>query len=160
MAQGLQPGPYEGQSGDLALLPYTSGTTGLPKGCMHTHRSLMHNAIGSGLWRHSSPESVVLGVVLGVVPLLHITGMLYGALTPVLNGATVILMPRWDRELAGTLISQHQVTHWTCIPTMIMDLFGSPNYKRFAPAQPELPQRWRRGHARGGGPAPQNREVG
>jgi fatty-acyl-CoA synthase len=127
MAQGLLPAHYEGQNSDLALLPYTSGTTGLPKGCMHTHRSLMHNAIGSGLWGHSSPESVVLGVV----PLFHITGMLYGALTPVLNGATVVLMPRWDRELAGTLISQHQVTHWTCIPTMIMDLFGSPNYKRF-----------------------------
>ena len=40
-------------------------------------------------------------------------------------------MPRWDRELAGRLISQHRVTHWTCIPTMVIDLFGSPNYKSF-----------------------------
>jgi fatty-acyl-CoA synthase len=46
-------------------------------------------------------------------------------------GATVVLMPRWDRELAGRLISRHRITHWTCIPTMIIDLFGSPNYKRF-----------------------------
>jgi len=127
LALRLQPTPYAGKSTDMALLPYTSGTTGLPKGCMHTHRSLMHNAIGGGLWGHSSAESVVLGVV----PLFHITGMLYGALSPILHGATVVLMPRWDRELAGTLISKHQVTHWTCIPTMIMDLFGSPNYKSF-----------------------------
>jgi fatty-acyl-CoA synthase len=47
------------------------------------------------------------------------------------NGATVVVMPRWDRELAGRLISRHRVSHWTCIPTMIIDLFGSPNYKRF-----------------------------
>jgi fatty-acyl-CoA synthase len=40
-------------------------------------------------------------------------------------------MPRWDRELAGRLISQQRVTHWTCIPTMIIDLFASPNYRSF-----------------------------
>jgi fatty-acyl-CoA synthase len=127
VAQGLQPQPYTGRITDLALLPYTSGTTGLPKGCMHTHRSLMHNAMGSAMWGHVTPESVTLGVV----PLFHITGMLYGALTPIYTAGTVVLMPRWDRELAGQLISRYKVTHWTCIPTMIMDLFGSPNYKHF-----------------------------
>ena len=40
-------------------------------------------------------------------------------------------MPRWDRELAGRLISRHRVTHWTGIPTMVIDLFASPNYKSF-----------------------------
>ncbi len=127
VAQQCPPRPYTGQISDLALLPYTSGTTGLPKGCMHTHRSLMHNAIGVALWGHAGAESVVLGVV----PLFHITGMLYGAISPMYTGATVVLMPRWDRELAGQLISRHRVTHWTCIPTMIMDLFGSPHYKDF-----------------------------
>jgi fatty-acyl-CoA synthase len=52
-------------------------------------------------------------------------------LGPVLLGSTVVVMPRWDRELAGRLISHHQVTHWTCIPTMIIDLFASPNVKSF-----------------------------
>jgi fatty-acyl-CoA synthase len=111
---------------DLAMLPYTSGTTGLPKGCMHTHRTLMANAVGAQ-WSHAGPETVSLGVV----PMFHITGMMYSVLGSVQLGATCVLLPRWDRELAGRLISNRQVTHWTCIPTMVIDLFGSPNYRQF-----------------------------
>jgi fatty-acyl-CoA synthase len=110
---------------DLALLPYTSGTTGLPKGCMHTHRTLMANVVGSFV--HTSQDTVSLAVV----PMFHITGMLYGVLMPIYTGATLVVMPRWDRELAGRLISLHKVTVWVCIPTMIIDLFGSPNYRQF-----------------------------
>jgi len=128
LSLGLQPiSPPVGGPDDLALLPYTSGTTGLPKGCMHSHRSLMANAVGGGLWSFAGAETVSLGVV----PMFHITGMLYGVLSPVLGGATVVVMPRWDRELAGRLISAHRVTHWTCIPTMVIDLFGSPNLRSF-----------------------------
>ncbi|HEX7639654.1 MAG TPA: AMP-binding protein, partial [Burkholderiaceae bacterium] len=127
LARGLEPGPAQAGPDDLALLPYTSGTTGLPKGCMHTHRTLMHNVVGGSLWGSNGAESVVLGVV----PMFHVTGMLYGVITPMFTGATVVVMPRWDRELAGRLISRHRVSHWTCIPTMIMDLFASPDYRRF-----------------------------
>ena len=127
LSAGHAPGPPRALADDLALLPYTSGTTGLPKGCMHTHRTLMPNVVGGALWGYVGAESVSLGVV----PMFHITGMLYGVLSPVYTGSTVVLMPRWDRELAGRLLSRHRVSHWTCIPTMIIDLFGSPNYKRF-----------------------------
>jgi fatty-acyl-CoA synthase len=123
---GHAPGPLSAGPDDLALLPYTSGTTGLPKGCMHTHRTLMHNAV-SGQWTNSGAETVGLGVV----PMFHITGMLLCALGSVYAGATLVLMPRWDRELAGRLFARHGITHWTCIPTMVIDLFGSPNYKSF-----------------------------
>ena len=127
LAAGHRPGPHTAGPDDLALLPYTSGTTGLPKGCMHTHRTLMHNAVG-GQWSYGGgPEPVVLGVV----PMFHITGMLYSVLGSVHTGCKVVLMPRWDRELAGRLISRHRITHWTCIPTMVIDLFASPNYKSF-----------------------------
>ncbi len=126
IAANLQPGPHTARPDDLALLPYTSGTTGLPKGCMHTHRTLMSNAVG-GQWSFGTAESVSLGVV----PMFHITGMLYAVFGAVYVGSTVILMPRWDRELAGRLISLHGITHWVCIPTMVIDLFGSPNYKTF-----------------------------
>jgi len=113
--------------GDLAILPYTSGTTGLPKGCMHTHASIMHNAIASGLWGNGSAENVVLTVV----PMFHITGMVSLMHTSIRGGATLIMMPRWDRELAGRLISRWQITHWTNIPTMVIDLLGSPNFDRY-----------------------------
>jgi len=124
---GLRPGPHTAKADDLALLPYTSGTTGLPKGCMHTHRTLMSNAVGGGLWGNASADSISLAVV----PMFHITGMMYGVVGNVFGGNTSVLLPRWDRELAGRLISKYRITHWTCIPTMIIDLFGSPNYKSF-----------------------------
>ena len=126
LAQARFVGPATAGPDDMALLPYTSGTTGLPKGCIHTHRTLMSNAVGQQ-WSHSGPETVGLGVV----PMFHITGMLYSVLGSVYCGATTIILPRWDRELAGRLISNHRISHWTCIPTMIIDLFGSPNYKSF-----------------------------
>lgn len=127
LSASLAPGPHTAGPDDLALLPYTSGTTGLPKGCMHTHRTLMHNAVG-GQWSNAcGPEPVVLGVV----PMFHITGMVYTVLGSVFLGCTVVVMPRWDRELAGRLISQHRISHWTCIPTMVIDLFASPNYRSF-----------------------------
>ena len=112
---------------DLALLPYTSGTTGLPKGCMHTHRTMMHNVIAAALWGDATPESVSLAVV----PMFHITGMLYGLHLPIYLGASAIIMPRWERELAGQMISRYRVTSWTMVPTMIIDLLGSPNVASF-----------------------------
>ncbi len=112
---------------DLALLPYTSGTTGLPKGCMHTHASIMHNAVASGLWGNGTMENVTLMVV----PMFHITGMVSLMHTNICAGATMVIMPRWDRELAGRLISRYKVTHWTNIPTMVIDLLSSPNFAQF-----------------------------
>ena len=127
LAAGLQPGPATAQPDDLALLPYTSGTTGLPKGCMHSHRTLMPNVVGGALWSQASAETVSLCVL----PMFHITGLMYGVLSPVYTGLTAVMMPRWDRELAGRLISRHRVTHWTCIPTMVIDLFATPHYRSF-----------------------------
>ena len=111
-------------SGDLAVLPYTSGTTGLPKGCMHPHSSLMHNAIASALWANGSSENVALAAV----PLFHITGMVSVMHASLYSGATLVLMPRWDRELAGRLISRYRVTNWTNVPTMVIDLLASPAF--------------------------------
>ena len=120
-------GPVTAQSEDLAVLPYTSGTTGLPKGCMHTHGTVMHNAMSSGLWANGTPENKCLCVV----PMFHITGMVSVMHATIFMGATLILMPRWDRDLAGRLISKWKVTHWTNIPTMVIDLLGSANMAQF-----------------------------
>lgn len=126
LAAGHRPAPATGKPDDLALLAYTSGTTGLPKGCMHSHRTLMANAV-AGQWTHAGPETVALGVV----PMFHITGLVFLVLANVYQAATVVLLPRWDRELAARLIAHHRVSHWTCIPTMIVDLLGSPNLGSF-----------------------------
>ena len=127
LAARLLPGPATAEPDDLAVLPYTSGTTGHPKGCMHTHRTLMGNVAGTGLWGQAGAESVTLGVV----PMFHITGLMFIVLATAFLGSTTVLMPRWDRELAGRLIARHRISHWTCIPTMVIDLFASPNYRDF-----------------------------
>ncbi len=112
---------------DLAVLPYTSGTTGLPKGCMHPHASIMHNAVAGQLWTGGTAENVSLVVV----PMFHITGMVVGMHSGIYTGATLVIMPRWDRELAGRLISAWRVTHWSNIPTMVIDLLASPRFDQY-----------------------------
>ena len=112
---------------DLAILPYTSGTTGLPKGCMHPHSSVMHNAVCGAIWNNGSHENIGLCVV----PMFHITGLVTVMHCGMYLGATVVLMPRWDRDYAGSLISRYRVTHWTNIPTMVIDLLGSPKFDQY-----------------------------
>ena len=112
---------------DLAVLPYTSGTTGLPKGCMHTHASIMHNAVASGMWGNSSASNVTLCAV----PMFHITGCVSVMHATLFGGATLVIMPRWDRDFAGRLISRYQVSHWTNIPTMVIDLLASPSFEQY-----------------------------
>ncbi len=119
------PGAPLAQPDDLCAMPYTSGTTGRPKGCMHTHRTLMANVVPSGVWSKGSAEDVILCVV----PFFHITGMVHLMHSALYLGAELVLMTRWDRELALDLIKRHQVTGWTNIPTMVIDLFASPNFK-------------------------------
>ena len=127
MTAGLKATAPEAQADDLAILPYTSGTTGLPKGCMHTHRSVMHNVVCGALWGNGSVESIGLAVV----PMFHVTGMLYSLHMPIYLGAMAVIMPRWDRDMAGALISKYKVTTWTMIPTMIIDLLASPNVANY-----------------------------
>jgi fatty-acyl-CoA synthase len=94
---------------------------------MHTHGTIMHNAMASGLWGNGTPENVTLCVV----PMFHITGMVSVMHTSILLGAGLVIMPRWDRDVAGHLISKWRVTHWTNIPTMVIDLLGSPHMDRY-----------------------------
>ena len=115
------------QGSDLALLPYTSGTTGQPKGCMHTHASLLHNVLASGPWLDMRTGDTTLIVV----PMFHITGLVVGMLSSIRLGCSIVLLPRWDRVMAARAIHQHQVTHWPNIPTMVMDLLGGTDLDQF-----------------------------
>jgi len=127
LAAACTPGPHLAEPDDLCAMPYTSGTTGRPKGCMHTHRTLMANAALTGIWTYAAPTDAVLAVV----PFFHITGMVMLMHGTLYLGAQLVLMTRWDRELAAQLIERHQITSWTNIPTMVIDLLASPNVTKF-----------------------------
>jgi len=108
---------------DLAVLPYTSGTTGAPKGCMHTHRSVMHTAVAGPEWCRSPKDNVILAAL----PMFHVTGMQNCVNTPIYGGCTVLVMTRWDKRCAAMLIERYRATAWTAIPTMLFDFLNQPD---------------------------------
>jgi fatty-acyl-CoA synthase len=123
----LSPGWLTSGPDDLAVMPYTSGTTGEPKGCMHTHRSTMHTTVANMHWFAVQPEMTLLAVA----PFFHVTGMQGGMNSPVYNGNTVVLLPRWDRVVAAQCVQRYRVGSWTAVPTMIQDFFMNPNIERY-----------------------------
>ena len=123
LASGLRPGPLTAGPDDLCVMPYTSGTTGQPKGCMHTHRSVMHTLVGSMRWFALQPETTLMSVA----PLFHVTGMQGGMNGPLYVGNTVVMLPRWDRNAAAECVQRYRVASWTAVPTMIQDFFANPN---------------------------------
>jgi fatty-acyl-CoA synthase len=127
LAANLEPGPLTAGPDDLCVMPYTSGTTGQPKGCMHTHRSVMHTTAGGMQWFALQPEFTLLAVA----PMFHVTGMQGGMNGPLFTGNTMVLLPRWDREVAAQCVERYKVTSWTAIPTMIQDFFLNPNIDKY-----------------------------
>jgi fatty-acyl-CoA synthase len=127
LASDIRPGPLTAGPDDLCVMPYTSGTTGAPKGCMHTHRSTMHTLVASMAWFALQPETALLGVA----PLFHVTGMQGSMNGPLYVGNTVVLLPRWDREAAAECVERYRIGSWTAIPTMIQDFFANPNIGRY-----------------------------
>jgi fatty-acyl-CoA synthase len=118
-----KPSQHQAGPDDLAVLPYTSGTTGLPKGCMLTHANLLATSTGACVWSPTSSEAVVLGVL----PMFHLTGMQSNMNVPIQLGGTTVLMTRWDRDTAADLIQRHRVTGFTGITTMIVDFLAKPD---------------------------------
>ena len=108
---------------DLAVLPYTSGTTGHPKGCCHTHSSVLASNLASQVWRSLHADAVFLCVA----PLFHMLGMQNGMNMPLTLGATMVMMPRWDAERAVALVERYRVTVWTAPPAMVIDFFARPS---------------------------------
>ena len=122
IAAAKQPAPHAAGPNDLACMPYTSGTTGRPKGCMHTHRNMMFPVVSAALWAGGSPDHKVLACL----PMFHVTGMQISMNTAIYTGATLVIMPRWDRDLAGRWITRYRITSWTSIPTMMIDFLSNP----------------------------------
>jgi len=121
------PGPLTAGPDDLAVLPYTSGTTGKPKGCMHTHHTVQATLVGAGVWTSMTPNAVILTTL----PLFHVTGMQHSMNAPIFNGSSFVLMTRWDREVAAQLIQRYGCTHWTNISTMVIDFLVNPKIRDY-----------------------------
>jgi fatty-acyl-CoA synthase len=111
----------------LAVIPYTSGTTGKPKGCMHTHRSVMHPAVASPEFSRLAKDQVALAAL----PMFHVTGLQMGVNAVIFGSSTIIIMTRWDRRCAAMLIQRYRVTSWTAIPTMLIDFLSQQALDQF-----------------------------
>ncbi len=116
------PSPSNAAPDDLCMLPYTSGSTGQPKGCMHTHAGVLHNVVGSMLWKHVTMDTVALATA----PFFHVTGLVHSLLATVQAGGTIVIQQRWDPALAAELVERHRCTHWDNVPTMVVDLLSHP----------------------------------
>ena len=112
---------------DLAVMPYTSGTTGRPKGCMHAHANVQATTVPYLHWRGAQDEAVVLCAM----PMFHVTGMQAGMNAPIHIGATLVVLSRWDRECAAMQIERARVTNWSAITTMLVDFLSNPKLNQY-----------------------------
>ncbi|MBS3756422.1 MAG: AMP-binding protein [Desulfobacterales bacterium] len=110
---------------DMAMLPYTSGSTGVPKGCIHTHATVISNTVSSALWMTMLANSTILCTL----PLFHVTGLVHSLLAPIYAGSAIAMLTRWDREAAISAIEKYKCTHWTNITTMVIDILNHPEIR-------------------------------
>lgn len=122
IAARLPPRPHEAGADDHAVIAYTSGTTGKPKGVLHTHRSMAVTAMSAPIWRGDRPDTVVLGIA----PMAHMMGLQAQVNTACYMGQTVVLQARWDPRTAVRLVRRYRVNHWGSSPAMLLDLMALP----------------------------------
>jgi fatty-acyl-CoA synthase len=124
---GLLPGAHLAGPDDPCVMPYTSGTTGRPKGCIHTHATVMSTVVISAQWSGGHQDNMILGTL----PMFHVTGMQTSMNIPIYAGASVVMMTRWDRGVAARLIERYRVDGWTNIATMAIDFLANPELGRY-----------------------------
>ncbi|HDZ58234.1 MAG TPA: long-chain fatty acid--CoA ligase [Pseudomonas xinjiangensis] len=127
LSSGHSPGPLTTGPNDLCVIPYSSGTTGNPKGCVHTHHSVMATTVYCSVWGNAQHQSVTLVSV----PMFHVTGMQVCMNSSIYIGGTQVVMTRWDRKVAAQLIQDHGISSWRNISTMVVDLLSEPSIDQY-----------------------------
>ncbi len=107
---------------DVVVLPYSSGTTGLPKGVMLTHHNLISNIAQTLSLGHIDQDELVLGLL----PFFHIYGMVVILQMALRGGATIITMPRFDLEQFLQIIQDYKISYANLVPPIILALAKHP----------------------------------
>ncbi len=131
---------------DTAVILYTSGTTGTPKGAELTHSNLLRNTeVAVGLFDLGDDA-----VVLGALPLFHSFGQTCGLNASMLSGACLTLIPRFDPGKALEIIERDKVTVFEGVPTMYSAMLNHPDRDKFDTSSLEVLRLGRFGDARRG----------
>jgi fatty-acyl-CoA synthase len=112
--------------GNAVMIQYTSGTTGIPKGALLTHRGIVNNARFSALRAGMAPGAVWLNPL----PMFHTGGCVFNTLGAVANRGTHVLMPSWDAAAALDLIEREHVTSLCCVPTMLIAMLEHEDFTK------------------------------
>jgi long-chain acyl-CoA synthetase len=115
---------------DVAVLQYTGGTTGKPKGVMLTHYNIFANVVQSECW-HSSYTRRGEGTYLLVIPFFHIYGFTCGMLEGAWRGVEQVLIPKYNVEDLLTAIRDYRPTYFPAVPTIYISLLNHPQAKAY-----------------------------
>lgn len=114
---------------DVALLQYTGGTTGSPKGVMLTHRNLVANASMCTAWLYKSKPGKES--VLGIVPFFHVYGMTIVMILSVMQAYRMIILPKFDALTTLKTIQKQRPTLFPGAPTIYIGLLNHPELKKY-----------------------------
>ncbi|WP_088006596.1 long-chain-fatty-acid--CoA ligase [Indiicoccus explosivorum] len=114
---------------DLALLQYTGGTTGSPKGVMLTHKNLIANATMCNAWMYRMKEGEE--TVLAIIPFFHVYGMTTVMVLSVMQGNKMVLLPKFEAETALKTISKQKPTVFPGAPTIYIGLLNHPDIRKY-----------------------------
>ncbi|MCA1031983.1 AMP-binding protein [Bacillus timonensis] len=116
-------------SEDLALLQYTGGTTGFPKGVMLTHKNLVANTLMSAHWMYKSKRGEES--ILGILPFFHVYGMTAVMNLSIMQGFKMILLPKFDALDTLKTIQKLKPTLFPGAPTIYIALLNHPDIKKY-----------------------------
>jgi long-chain acyl-CoA synthetase len=115
---------------DVAVLQYTGGTTGVPKGAMLTHFNIFANVIQTTVLHHPAQTRGEERLLL-VIPFFHIYGFTVGLMAGTWQGALQVLIPKYDVEALLTAIRDFRPTYFPAVPTIYISLLTHPRARQY-----------------------------